>query len=71
MQFDIDELKSAVGAAALAAAHAQMQQKAPENAEIIDHWTDFGIIESDILNARAVIEAEAEIAVTRGYLEGY
>lgn len=68
---DQQALRAALEAQALAAALAAAEENAPENAEIIDKWTDFSMIESDILHARAVIELEAEIAVTRGYLEGY
>ena len=46
-----------------------MAKKAPENAEIIDKWTDFSMIDTDTLRARAVIEYTADIAVTRQYLE--
>lgn len=68
---DQQALRAALENQALSAALAVVEENAPENAEIIDKWTDFSMIESDILLARAVIELEAEIAVTRGYLEGY
>lgn len=68
---DPQALRAALEEQALAAAMTAVEENAPENAEIIDKWTDFSMIEADILHARAVIELEAEIAVTRGYLEGY
>lgn len=68
---DQSALRAELEARALAAAMAAAEENAPENAEIIDKWTDFSMIEADILHARTVIELEAEIAVTRGYLEGY
>ena len=71
-EHDVNELKLTLEAASYAAAQANAAENAPENAEIIDKWTDFSMIESeDIIHARTVIELEAEIAVTRGYLEGY
>lgn len=72
VEHDADELKLTLEAASYAEAYANAVENAPENAEIIDKWTDFSMIESeDIIHARTVIELEAEIAVTRGYLEGY
>ena len=68
---DQQALRAALEEQALSAALAEAEENAPENAEIIDKWTDFSMIESDVLHARTVIELEAEIAVTRGYLEGY
>jgi len=69
---DIEALKLTLEADSYANALANTVENAPENAEIIDKWTDFSMIESEeIIHARTVLELEAEIAVTRGYLEGY
>lgn len=54
---------------AITAAEDKIAKLAPENAEIIDKWIDFSMIDTDTLSARAVIEYTADIAVTRQYLE--
>ena len=69
---DIEALKLTLEADSYANALENTSENTPENAEIIDKWTDFSMIESEeFIHARTVLELEAEIAVTRGYLEGY
>ena len=67
---DMDALKSTLEAESYASACTEADQNTPENAEIIDKWTDFSMIELDILYARTVIEVECEIAAERAHLEG-
>jgi len=63
---DTETVKARLEAASAEKAY----QKVPKNAEIIDKWTDFSMIESEeIIHARTVVEIETEIAVTRGYME--
>ena len=69
VELDRAALEASLTQTAIAAAEAEMAKKAPENAEIIDKWTDFSMIDTDTLRARAVIEYTADIAVTRQYLE--
>ena len=69
---DTEALKLTLEGEAYADACAKAAKNTPDNAEIVDKWTDFSMIESEeIIHARTVLELEAEIAVTRGYLEGY
>ena len=69
---DTETLKLTLESESHADACTKAAENAPDNAEIVDKWTDFSMIESeDIIHARTVLELEAEIAVTRGYLEGY
>jgi similar to stage IV sporulation protein len=69
VELDRAALEASLTQAAIASAEAKMAENAPENADIIDKWTDFSMIDTDTLRARAVIEYTADIAVTRQYLE--
>ena len=69
VQADISDIENHLAERAIAAAEANMAQMNMENTEIIDKWIDFSIIDTYTLNARAVIEFAADIAVTRQYLE--
>jgi uncharacterized linocin/CFP29 family protein len=63
-------LRAALSDAAFADAEAKRVAKGFENAEIIDKWTEFSMIDTDTLQARAVFELRAEVQVTRDQLEG-
>ncbi len=40
----------------------------PSGAEIVDKWTDYSMIEGDVIRARAVVEVRQNIAVSRSAL---
>lgn len=66
---DPQALKAALANQLLAQCRAEMDSAALENAEIIDKWTDFSMIIEESIRMRAVLEASAEIAVSRSNLE--
>lgn len=55
---------------ALADAEVERATQGFENAEIIDKWTEFSMIDTDTMHARVVLELRAEVQVTRDELEG-
>lgn len=63
-------LRETLSDAAFADAEAQRLTRGFENAEIIDKWTEFSMIDTDTMYARAVLELRAEVQVTREKLEG-
>lgn len=67
---DENALRTALSDAAFAGAETRRAALGFENAEIIDKWTEFSMIDTDTLYARAVLELRAEVQVTRDLLEG-
>jgi hypothetical protein len=70
IQKDETALRAALLEAAYAKAYEDMTARGFQDAEMIDKWAEFSMIDTDTLCARAVLELHAEIAVTRDYLEG-
>ncbi len=67
---DGQALRAMLSEAAFADAQAAKVANGFENAEIIDKWTEFSMIDTDTIYARAVLELRAEVQVTREQLEG-
>lgn len=63
-------LRAALSAAALSNAEAARAARGFDRAEMIDKWTEFSMIDTDTLYARAALELRAEVQVTRDQLEG-
>jgi len=57
--------ESALRAALEASAMAEAMSKLPENAQIIDKWTDYSMMEGDRLTVRVCLQASVPIAVSR------
>ena len=67
IQRDIAEAKALTGENA----RQNAVKKCPDNAFVIDKWTEYSIIEGDTIEARYVIEAEETIQCGRDSAQGF
>lgn len=62
VQADMEAQKAALEACAMA----ELMSKMPENAQMIDKWTDYSIMEDDRVSLRICVQAKMPIAQARG-----
>ena len=64
VQADIEAQKAALEARAMA----ELMSNMPENAQMIDKWTDYSMMEDDRLSLRICVQAKMPIAQARGLI---